>query len=136
MLLTTDAPVCSADRNCWRIASARRAAFLVDAAAYYQAFAEAAEKAEHFIGILAWDINGLIRLRRDRPDETLRQFFVRLLDAKPRLHIYILGWHFPMVYGTDRELLPVFDAPWRTHPGSIFNGTRTTPSALVITKRS
>src|SRR5258708_1466501 len=113
---TLTTALCSEKRNCWRISPAHRASFLVDAADYFQAFAEAAEKAEHSIVILAWDINGRIRLRRDRPDETLRSLLVRLLDSKPKLHIYILAWDFPLVYADDRELLPAFDTPWHCHP--------------------
>jgi phospholipase D1/2 len=103
-------------RNCWSVAPARRVAFLIDADAYYQAFADAAEKAQRSILITAWDINGLIRLRRDRPRENLRQFFFRLLDAKPELQIYILSWDFPLIYAEDRELFPWFDKVWHTHP--------------------
>jgi phospholipase D1/2 len=118
-MITTSA-ICSEGRNCWRIARASRAAFLVDAAVYYQAFAEAAEKAERSIAILAWDINGLIRLRRRRPEagraQSLREFFLHLLDSKPQLHIYILNWDFPLIYAAERELLPIFDEPWHTHP--------------------
>src|SRR5947208_2981531 len=108
--------ICSPDRNCWQIAAAKRAAFLVDAAAYYDAFAEAAEKAQRSIFILAWDVHGRIRLRRDRPTETFRAFLVRILNAAPQLHIYILNWNFPLIYADDRELLPRFDSPWRCHP--------------------
>jgi phospholipase D1/2 len=114
MPLTLDPPM--SQKPCWRTAQALRAAFLVDAAAYYEAFAEAAQKAERTIYILAWDIHGGIRLQRDRPYETLRGFFHRLLDARPGLHIYILNWDFPLVYAHNRELLPLFDAPWRKHP--------------------
>jgi hypothetical protein len=52
-------------RNCWRRAHARRTAFLIDGAAYFAAFADAAAVAERSLFILGWDIHGGIRLRRD-----------------------------------------------------------------------
>src|SRR5437764_1487270 len=125
MLTTTR--LCSEGRTCWRIAQAHRAALLVDAADYYRAFAEAAEKAERSIVILAWDINGLIRLRREPRQENLRQFFIRLLDSKPGLHIYVLTWDFPLIYSPDRELIPAFDSPWRCHPRLHFQWDRRHP---------
>jgi phospholipase D1/2 len=99
-----------------RLAQAERVAFLVDAAAYYEAFAKAAENAQRSIYILSWDINGLIRLQRDRPSESLREFFHRILTHQPTLQIYILNWDFPLVYAPNRELLPLFDQRWHTHP--------------------
>src|SRR5436853_7542 len=52
-------------RSCWRHAHARRVGFLVDGAAYFAAFADAAERARRSLFILGWDISGGIRLRRD-----------------------------------------------------------------------
>ncbi len=106
----------SPKRNCWKLAPAVRGRFLVDAAEYFQAFAEAAEGAQRHIIITAWDIDGRILLRPNRPRETLRAFFLRLLREKPDLHIYILNWEFVLLYAKDRELLPMFDGPWREHP--------------------
>jgi phosphatidylserine/phosphatidylglycerophosphate/cardiolipin synthase-like enzyme len=103
-------------RNCWRTARADRAAALVDASAYYEAFARAAEKAERSILITAWDIDSRVRLRRDRPTETLLSLFLRLLDEKPNLEIHVLNWKFVLIYADDREVLPWFDSRWRQHP--------------------
>lgn len=44
-------------RNCWRIAHASRVTFLIDASAYFAAFAQAVENARRSIFILAWDIH-------------------------------------------------------------------------------
>ena len=52
-------------RTCWRRAHAGRVAFLVDAEAYFAAFAAAAERAERSIIVLGWDVHSGIRLRRD-----------------------------------------------------------------------
>src|SRR2546430_316359 len=50
-------------RNCWRRPFADRGAFLVDAAQYYEAFVECVERAERFVGILAWDVHSRTPLR-------------------------------------------------------------------------
>ena len=41
-------------RNCWRRATAERLAFLIDGAAYFDAFYRAALNAERSIMILSW----------------------------------------------------------------------------------
>ncbi len=50
-------------RNCWRRAKADRMAFLVDAAAYFEAFASSAERAQRSILILGWDFDSRVELR-------------------------------------------------------------------------
>jgi phosphatidylserine/phosphatidylglycerophosphate/cardiolipin synthase-like enzyme len=109
-------PLLTPGVNCWKVSRARRAGFLVDAADYYRAFAEAAERARSQIVITAWDIDGRIRLLPDRSDERLRDFFFRLLAARPGLQIYVLNWKYFISYANDRELLPSRDEPWRRHP--------------------
>src|SRR5262245_21940893 len=68
-------------RNCWRIARASRAAFLVDASAYFAAFAQAVENAQRSILILAWDIHSRTRLRPDRPASRYPDELGAFLDA-------------------------------------------------------
>src|SRR5918996_6516902 len=85
-------------RNCWRIARARRAAFLVDGAAYFAAFAAAAEQAQESIFILGWDVDSRVRLLPDddqcaMPAE-LGRFLRALVSRRRRLHVYILAWDF------------------------------------------
>src|SRR2546421_9258480 len=48
--------------NCWAVARAERVAFLVDAADYFKAFAEAALRANRSITVLGWDFNSQTRL--------------------------------------------------------------------------
>jgi phosphatidylserine/phosphatidylglycerophosphate/cardiolipin synthase-like enzyme/uncharacterized membrane protein YdjX (TVP38/TMEM64 family) len=106
-------------RNCWRIAHADRAAFLVDAAAYFEAFASAAEQARESILILAWDIDSRIRLRRDDGDRTppeLGNFLDAIVSRRKRLHVHILAWDFNPIYVFEREPLPIVKLEWRTHP--------------------
>jgi phosphatidylserine/phosphatidylglycerophosphate/cardiolipin synthase-like enzyme len=107
-------------RNCWRIAQAGRAAFLVDAAAYFEAFVSAVEKARESILILAWDIDSRVRLMRDDRDRGLPMELGNFLDAiisrRRGLHAHILAWDFHFIYAFEREPLPVVRLEWRTHP--------------------
>jgi phospholipase D1/2 len=107
-------------RNCWRIAEAGRAAFLVDAAAYFDAFVSAVMKARESILILAWDIDSRVRLKRDDRDHGLPKELGNFLDAiisrRRGLHAHILAWDFHFIYAFEREPLPVVRLEWRTHP--------------------
>ncbi len=105
-------------RNCNAVAHARRAAVLIDAQAYFQAFMRAAERAQRSILILAWDFNSATRLdydpvgRGSAPVE-LGDFLNWLVKRRRTLQIHILDWDYPMVFGTDREFPPVFGLGWQ-----------------------
>jgi len=116
-------------RNCWRRAHADRVAFLVDGAAYFDAFAAAAERAERSILVLAWDVHSGIRLRRDGREDgpTLGDFLVDLLERRPDLHVNVLDWDFAMIYAIERESLPVVGRAWRRHPRLHFRLDATHP---------
>ena len=91
----------------------------MDAAAYFGAFAEACERAERSIWILAWDLLSSVRLRRDGarrdvPDE-LAPFLRALLERRPRLHIHVLSWDFAMIYALERESLPLLERGLGSH---------------------
>src|SRR5919109_5123110 len=106
-------------RNCWRVARARRAAFLIDGAAYFAAFAAAAEQAQQSIVIVGWDVDSRARLvhadgQRTLPPE-LGDFLNALVSQRRRLHVYILDWDFAMVFALEREPLPTLKLGWRTH---------------------
>ncbi len=94
-------------RNCWRVESARRAAFLIDGDAYFTAFRETAKQARHSLLILGWDFDSRIRMAIDRePDgypDRLGEFLHCLLIRRRRLHIYVLTWDFHMIYWKERE---------------------------------
>jgi hypothetical protein len=51
-----------AGRNCWRVARAKRAAPLIDAAAYFSALADTMRRARKQILICGWDVHALTRL--------------------------------------------------------------------------
>jgi phosphatidylserine/phosphatidylglycerophosphate/cardiolipin synthase-like enzyme/uncharacterized membrane protein YdjX (TVP38/TMEM64 family) len=96
---------------------AGRVAFLIDAAAYFGAFAATAEGARRSILIAAWDIDSRIQLFRDGKGRNLPtrlgDFLHALVSKHENLHIHILNWDFAMIYAFERELLPVFKLPWR-----------------------
>lgn len=102
--------------NCWQLARADRAAFLVDGEDYYRAVAEAFEQAQHSIYILGWDVDSRVRLRRDTgQEETFGQLVDRLARIKPQLQIYILEWDFAVFYSLERELWSQLSFGWMTH---------------------
>lgn len=106
-------------RNCWRIARARRGAFLVDGDAYFTACAKTMARAQQSILIVGWDIDSRTRLLVDeRIDDlpvTLGDFLDELVARRRGLRACLLGWDYPMVYALDREALPRYKLDWRTH---------------------
>jgi phospholipase D1/2 len=106
-------------RNCWRITRARRAAFLIDGAEYFAAFAAAAEQAQEAIFIVGWDVDSRACLvpkdgQRSMPAE-LGHFLNALVSQRRRLHVYILSWDFSVVFALERERLPMLKLGWWTH---------------------
>lgn len=104
-------------KNCWRHAHANRVAFLIDGAAYFDAFARAALRAERSILIVGWDFNSRTRLwhagePRGVPP-VLGDFLDFLVKRKHDLHVHILDWDFPMIYAVDREAPPLFGLGWQ-----------------------
>jgi len=92
---------------------------LVDGAAYFDAFREAAKRATRTIFVIGWDIDSRTRLVRgttaDGWPETLGELLEAVVAARPELHAYVLDWDFAMLYALDREVLPIFKLGWRTH---------------------
>jgi uncharacterized membrane protein YdjX (TVP38/TMEM64 family)/phosphatidylserine/phosphatidylglycerophosphate/cardiolipin synthase-like enzyme len=104
-------------KNCWRRVRADRAAFLIDGAAYFATFAQAAMRAHRSILIVGWDFNSRTRLGdgelpRGMPD-VLGDFLNILVKRKHRLQVHILDWDFPMIYAIDRETPPIFGLGWQ-----------------------
>ncbi|HKY01324.1 MAG TPA: VTT domain-containing protein [Burkholderiales bacterium] len=105
-------------RNCCAIARADRVALLVDGEAYFQAFMQACLRAQRSITILAWDFNSKTRLTY--ADDVghpplLGEFLNYLTRRRRRLHINILDWDYPMVFGGDREFSPLYGLSWAPH---------------------
>lgn len=105
-------------RNCCAIARAGRATPLVDGEAYFSAFANACERAQRSITILAWDFNSKTRLTADpeaKYPAGLGDFLNYLARRRRRLHINVLDWDYPMVFGADREFSPLYGLSWKPH---------------------
>ena len=103
--------------NCWTVARAERVAFLVDAEAYFRAFHQAALRARRSITILAWDFNSQTQLHfdpvpRGGPPALVGDFLNYLVRRRRGLRIHLLNWDYPMVFGADRELPPLYGFGW------------------------
>jgi len=107
--------------NCWTVARAERVAILIDAADYFKAFTEAALRAKRSITILGWDFNSQTRLHFDPevpdgnnegPPALLGDFLNYLVQRRHTLHVHILNWDYPMVFGADREFPPLYGFGW------------------------
>jgi phosphatidylserine/phosphatidylglycerophosphate/cardiolipin synthase-like enzyme/membrane protein DedA with SNARE-associated domain len=103
--------------NCWAVAHAERAAFIVDAKDYFSAFYRAALRAERSIMVLGWDFNSQTRLHhdttpKDGPPVMLGEFLNYLVKRRRGLHIHVLTWDFPMMFAGDRELAPMVGLGW------------------------
>src|SRR5262245_17221981 len=103
--------------NCSAVARAERVALLIDAEAYFRAFHAAALRAERQIFVLAWDFNSRTQLHFDSvgkegPPSELGDFLNFLARRRRGLHINVLNWDYPMVFGTDREFPPLYGFGW------------------------
>jgi phosphatidylserine/phosphatidylglycerophosphate/cardiolipin synthase-like enzyme/uncharacterized membrane protein YdjX (TVP38/TMEM64 family) len=106
-------------RNCWRIARAERAAFLIDGVAYFSALRAAVAEAQRQLLIIGWDVDSRVQLMPEgAPDDgpaELLGFLNRVLDRRPELQVFVLGWNFSVIFALERELLPVYRFG-RAHP--------------------
>lgn len=117
-------------RNCWRIEAASRAAFLIDADAYFRAFVAAARKAQRSILIVGWDFHSRTRLlcKDDEGNELeLGEFLNDLVQRRRELQIHILTWDYPMIFGLDREWAPLYGLGWKPHHRVHFRYDNTHP---------
>ena len=104
--------------NAFAVARAERVALLVDAEAYFRAFYQAALRARRSITILGWDFNSQTRLHFDPiapggPPAVLGEFLNYLVRRRRGLHINVLNWDYPMVFGADREFPPLYGFGWK-----------------------
>jgi phosphatidylserine/phosphatidylglycerophosphate/cardiolipin synthase-like enzyme/uncharacterized membrane protein YdjX (TVP38/TMEM64 family) len=113
-------------RNCWRIARADRASFLVDAAAYFAGFREAVARAQRTVVILGWDVDSRVRLARNGRDgedggpAELLPFLNHVLERRPSLRVFVLAWDFSVIYTFERQPLPAYRFAWRGNPRLTF----------------
>jgi phosphatidylserine/phosphatidylglycerophosphate/cardiolipin synthase-like enzyme/uncharacterized membrane protein YdjX (TVP38/TMEM64 family) len=108
--------ICKQERNCWRIAAADRVNFLIDGDAYFSTLAAALERAQRSIFIAGWQLDSRMRLTpQAKKAPVFGDFLHQLVRRNRALHVYVLLWDFAMIYATDREILPLYSHPWRTH---------------------
>ena len=112
-------PVIRDGENCWKVARARRASVLVDAADYFAALESSLRQARQSVLILGWDFDGRIRLRPDAAPEDsppLGDLLRRLVEENDELEVRILMWSESVVHapGSTSEML--LGAPWQKHP--------------------
>jgi len=118
-------------RNCWRVEQASRAGFLIDADAYFRAFVEAARLARRSILIAGWDFHSRTRLLCAAGQECeleLGRFLNDLVRRHRDLHVNILIWDFPVIFGLDREWAPLYNLSWKPHRRIRFRYDNTHPT--------
>jgi phosphatidylserine/phosphatidylglycerophosphate/cardiolipin synthase-like enzyme len=103
--------------TCWRIETARRAAFLIDNEAYFTALYEALQKARRSILILGWGFDPRTRLDPDGsdgpadPDEVGR-VLLQLSAERPELDIRLLIWRSALPIAASQEFFPHKARKW------------------------
>jgi phosphatidylserine/phosphatidylglycerophosphate/cardiolipin synthase-like enzyme/uncharacterized membrane protein YdjX (TVP38/TMEM64 family) len=118
-------------RNCWRIEHASRAGFLIDADAYFKAFVEAARNARRSILIAGWDFHSRTRLLCENGRDCeleLGRFLNDLVRRQRELHVNVLIWDYPMIFGLDREWAPLYSLSWKPHRRIRFRYDNTHPT--------
>ncbi len=122
--LTPDPPLTRVGRNLWRRCRSRRAAVLVDTAAYFEAFIRACEKAERSILIVGWDLDSRVELRPASASGSiptvLGEFLGALVRRRPGLQVHVLGWDYSLLFAMEREFMPSLGFGWRTPPAVHF----------------
>ena len=108
--------ICVEGKNCCSISRANRAAFLVDGEVYFSALKSALERAQRFIFIAGWQLDSRFRLDpRKAASPCFGDFLHDLVRRNRKLRIYVLLWDFAMIYAANREIIPLYAHPWRTH---------------------
>lgn len=118
--------------NCCATGHARRVSLLIDGAAYFDAFVRAARNARHSIMLVGWDFDSRTNLVVDdagRPQLTLGAFLNELARNRRGLHIRVLEWDYPVIFGTDREISPIYGLSWKPHRRVHFRFDDTHPLA-------
>lgn len=97
--------------TCWRLASAERAAVLIDAASYFAALRASLLAAERSVFILGWELHSRTRIEGASPPTDgapveLGALVKWLLKRRRQLEIRILLWNHPVFYAVNRELFP------------------------------
>ena len=84
--MDTHGSILKEGENCWRIENALRVSFLVDGAAYFEAFASAIDQAEKTIYIAGWEIDSrvsLFRGQRNRASVSFKEHIDKKIASTP-----------------------------------------------------
>lgn len=116
----------------WKVERARRAAVLIDGAAFFAAVREAFLQARRTIFIVGWDIDSRTELVGDQPPTdgfptNLAAFLAELTKRRPELQIHLLLWDYSLVYAHEREPLPRLSLNWQMPPQVTFCLDSTVP---------
>lgn len=104
-------------RNCRDVATANKAAILIDGSEYYLRLEQALRHARKSVLIVGWDFDGRIKLRPDRPDCPLLGDLLRsLVEERPDLRIRILVWSGALAHAPSAPLPLLMGAAWQDHP--------------------
>jgi phosphatidylserine/phosphatidylglycerophosphate/cardiolipin synthase-like enzyme len=104
-------------RNCPTVATAERAAVLIDGAAYFYWLEQTIVRARRSILIVGWDFDAGFSLTPDRPGSpTLGELLRARVEAEPGLQVRILVWSLGIVHGPGAAMPMLFGADWQDHP--------------------
>ncbi len=125
-------PLFQPGRTVWKVERARRAAVLVDGAAFFAAVREAFLQARRTIFIVGWDIDSRTELVGERPPAdglptSFAAFLTALAARRPELKIHLLLWDYSLVYAHEREPLPRLSLNWQMPPQVTFCLDSTVP---------
>jgi len=125
-------PLFQPGRTVWKVERARRAAVLIDGAAFFAAVREAFLQARRTIFIVGWDIDSRTELVGEQPPAdgfptNLAAFITELCKRRPDLQIHLLLWDYSLVYAHEREPLPRLSLNWQMPPQVTFCLDSTVP---------
>ncbi|MFN4014706.1 MAG: VTT domain-containing protein [Reyranella sp.] len=125
-------PLFQPGRTVWKVERARRAAVLIDGAAFFAAVREAFLQARRTIFIVGWDIDSRTELAGEQPPTDglptgFAAFLTELAARRPELQIHLLLWDYSLVYAHEREPLPRFSLNWQMPPQVTFCLDSTVP---------
>lgn len=101
--------------TCWRVERARRAAFLVDNAAYFAAAKAALLKARRSVWLLGWQFDPRTRLTPGAPFDEADQIgdLLNELSAKrPGLDVRVLIWNAALGVALGKRMMPQRALAW------------------------
>lgn len=101
-------------RNCWRLKTADRAAFVIDACRYFELLDGVLPQARRRVTIVGWDFDSTMRLVPDGP--CLGDRLLQLVEANPQLEIYVLIWRASLVYANNHDIPHPLGEHWWDHP--------------------